>query len=101
MISRAGGFMLWLSPHLWSFVAPDFGHGVALTPLPKPPLRLLPRRRMFWGVEGSRVASAWAGESWWRWQICREGLGPVELAGLQGWLGLGLPWEGRGGVRVR
>ena len=59
-------------------MAPGFGLSVACTRLPKPPLRLLPWRWMCWGVEGSRVASVWAGESWWRWQICREGLEVVQ-----------------------
>lgn len=74
MISRADGFMVWLCPHAWSFVAPGFGLSVARTPLPKSPLRLLAWRWMCWGAEGSRVVSTWAEESWWRWRICREGL---------------------------
>lgn len=105
MISWAGGFMLWLSPHLQSFVAPGFGSVLLVPPLPKHPLRLLPWRCVCWGAEGSRVASSWAGKSWWRCQICRAGLevvwsfaqsagGPAELTELQGWLGLGLRWGG-------
>lgn len=74
MISRADGFMVWLCPHVWSFVAPGFGLSVVRTPLPKSPLRLLAWRWMCWGAEGSRVVSTWAEESWWRWRICREGL---------------------------